>query len=656
MTVNRKFGYILLAVTLLLHVYGMAAERKSVTVKTPGTLNSLISGSEKYEITDLKISGRLNADDLALLRDMAGCNKEEEYTKGQLRHLDMTAATLVPGETTYIGNGKNRKITDKNSIPAYMFSNCRIERIELPQNTKRIGDMAFMQSALKKIKLPENIILESGAFRECRNLSDVTFPKFTKEIGVECFSGCSKLKKISINDIGYIAFHAFTQIENVTEITIHGVLGHADGWMCYDMPSLKTLRFEDFIISTGGPDIAENCPDLEEIIFLGDCVSMGFGKVTGCPLTDKCTVKGYIIRSANRDFIEYEEPIVQNAKFNEVCATLDRLTDMPQYSEVFGVEYALYDMACVYSITGEKEKAVAALEKAIRKGYGNYKWLCQDKDLDNIRNEEGFKKLAEELRKTKDYLYVLKHSGPYATAYTTNKEKFTYASPDDEDMRKIRTFFNLDVIAGKGDEISQMKNIMYWLHDQIRHDGSGGFPRNTKRNAIDLYNACKAQNRGLNCRGLAIVLSEMYLAMGWQARFITCQPKDYIHDNDCHVIVMVWSRTLDKWIWMDPSFAAYVCDENGLLLHPGEVRRRLIEGKPLVLNKDANWNHQSIQTKEYYLDEYMAKNLYYLSTYLHNGSNVESGNSSTYFTLKPEGSDAEIGKDTYDESWFWQKP
>ena len=70
---------------------------------------------------------------------------------------------------------------------------------------------------------------------------------------------------------------------------------------------------------------------------------------------------------------------------------------MPQYSEMFGVEYALYDMACVYSITGEKEKAVAALEKAIRKGYGNYKWLCQDKDLDNIRNEEGFKKLAEEL-------------------------------------------------------------------------------------------------------------------------------------------------------------------------------------------------------------------------------------------------------------------
>ena len=50
MTGNIKIRYILLAVTLLLHVSGMAAERKSVTVKTPGTLNSLISDSEKYEI------------------------------------------------------------------------------------------------------------------------------------------------------------------------------------------------------------------------------------------------------------------------------------------------------------------------------------------------------------------------------------------------------------------------------------------------------------------------------------------------------------------------------------------------------------------------------------------------------------------------------
>ena len=560
---SSKCKNILLLVILLLQVSGISASRKDVIVKTPGTLKTLISDSEKYEITDLKIGGCLNAEDLIMLRDMAGCDKNENYTKGRLKHIDMTDVTIVADKKTHTENGKSSYIYE-TTFPEYMFSKCRIEKIKLPKGIKSIGKMAFMQSALKEITLPEDIILEEGAFQSCRNLSKITFPSYTKEINYNCFAGCSKLKKIVINNIGYISSRAFTQIENVKEITIRGVLGHVDGWMCYDLPSLETLKFENFIISTGGPDIAEKCPNLKEIVFSGDCVSMGFGKVTDCPLITKCTVKGNIFNSNDKDFIEYKEPLSHIPELMKTCAKLDSLTSLPQYSDVFGTKFALYDLTCMYSRIGEKEKAVKTLEKAINSGYSDYKWILQDNDLDNIRNEEGFKKLVEELRKTKDYLYVLKHSGPYAAPDTTNTKRFTYASPDDEDMKKIRTFFNLDKIAGNGDEISQIKNIMYWLHDNIVHDGSGGFPQKTKRNAIDLYNACKAQNRGLNCRGLAIVLSEMYMAMGWPARFITCEPKDYRHDNDCHVIVMVWSRTLGKWIWMNPTFAAYVCDENGI--------------------------------------------------------------------------------------------
>ena len=52
-------------------------------------------------------------------------------------------------------------------------------------------------------------------------------------------------------------------------------------------------------------------------------------------------------------------------------------------------------------------------------------------------------------------------------------------------------------------------------------------------------------------------------------------------------------------------------DENGLLLHPGEIRQRMKDGRPLLLNKEANWNYQRRVTHEYYLDNYMAKNLYF---------------------------------------------
>ena len=94
-------------------------------------------------------------------------------------------------------------------------------------------------------------------------------------------------------------------------------------------------------------------------------------------------------------------------------------------------------------------------------------------------------------------------------------------------------------------------------------------------------------------------------------------PKDP-DDPDCHVINTVWSSELQKWIWVDPTFNAYVTDEDGVMLGIAEVRERLIDGRPLVLNKDANWNNESKQTKEHYLENYMAKNLYYFECVVDN--------------------------------------
>ena len=51
-------------------------------------------------------------------------------------------------------------------------------------------------------------------------------------------------------------------------------------------------------------------------------------------------------------------------------------------------------------------------------------------------------------------------------------------------------------------------------------------------------------------------------------------------------------------------------DENGIMLSVQEVRERLRDGRPVILNEEANWNNQQKITKEYYLDSYMAKNLY----------------------------------------------
>jgi len=232
-------------------------------------------------------------------------------------------------------------------------------------------------------------------------------------------------------------------------------------------------------------------------------------------------------------------------------------------------------------------------------------------------------------------LAQLKKAGAYN--YSDNRfiPTFTYQSKEHPNLVKVRKELNLDSIAGQGTELSQIFNLMHWVHNLVRHDGSSNNP--TLQNAIDLIKVCKAENRGVNCRMLATILNECYLAMGIKSRHITCMPRESKFD-DCHVINMVYSNDLNKWIWIDPTFDAYVMNEKGNLLGIQEVRERLVKGLPLVLNADANWNRLNLQTKEEYLEKYMAKNLYRLQTPLaseYDGETAVRGKNVTYVELLP---------------------
>ncbi|MBI5779581.1 MAG: hypothetical protein HZA49_09040 [Planctomycetes bacterium] len=55
----------------------------------------------------------------------------------------------------------------------------------------------------------------------------------------------------------------------------------------------------------------------------------------------------------------------------------------------------LYNMACVCSLLEEKSEALDYLAKAISAGWNDFTHIKKDTDLDNIRNEERFKKLME---------------------------------------------------------------------------------------------------------------------------------------------------------------------------------------------------------------------------------------------------------------------
>jgi hypothetical protein len=234
---------------------------------------------------------------------------------------------------------------------------------------------------------------------------------------------------------------------------------------------------------------------------------------------------------------------------------------------------------------------------------------------------------AEPQTPQESYLEILSKSNPYAE----NPEpcpNVSYAAPTDSMLTLTRKYFNLDSVAGNGDDMSCIKRLTYFIHDLVRHDGSSSWP-DCPFNARALAQVCQEQERGLNCRFMAIMLTECLLAEGIPARYLTCQSREWDTDGDCHVICVAWSRELGKWVWCDPTFAAFVSDENGVPLHPGEVRYRLQNSLPVVLNDDANWNHSVPQTVDGYLKQYMAKNLYYITCNLDNCAEPE-GNKQTY--------------------------
>jgi len=246
-------------------------------------------------------------------------------------------------------------------------------------------------------------------------------------------------------------------------------------------------------------------------------------------------------------------------------------------------------------------------------------------------------KALTQIKYEPSYLEILKGADKYDFKDVRPIPTFTYQSKDDNNLTALRKGFKLDSIAGEGSEVSKILNLLHWVHNIIPHDGNHENP--VVKNSLSMIAECHKGNRGLNCRGLSTVLNECYLSLGIPSRFVTCMPKDSVF-QDCHVINMVYSYDLKKWLWIDPTNDAYVMNEKGDLLSIEEVRERIVNDKPLILNPEANWNHKVSKTKEEYLYQYMAKNLYRMECPIaskYDTETTESGKVITYVELLPLG-------------------
>jgi hypothetical protein len=168
-------------------------------------------------------------------------------------------------------------------------------------------------------------------------------------------------------------------------------------------------------------------------------------------------------------------------------------------------------------------------------------------------------------------------------------------------------------------------------------------------------------------------MTEIFLSMGFKSRSVICFSNKYPVPSGGHVINTVYIPSLGKWIYMDPQNNAYIKDENGIFLSIEEVRQRLIDGRPLVLNATANYHHVP-DRKEDYLYTFMAQHIYRMICPLNSRFDSETrstGKLLEYVELLPSGSidplvdGYETGKrknysvicyHTNNNRLFWQNP
>lgn len=253
---------------------------------------------------------------------------------------------------------------------------------------------------------------------------------------------------------------------------------------------------------------------------------------------------------------------------------------------------------------------------------------------------------------------TLRQAPAYDTVTSADFPVVTYADPiSDPGIARVRDYFKVDEIAGMGDEVTRIKSIMQWVRKNVKYDGSKSY--DGECNSIALYEYGKRTGNGLNCRMVATIANELYLAAGFRSRFVTCMPRDSM-DTECHVINAVWSGDKQKWLWMDSAFGAFVMDGSGELLSVPEVREGIIAGLPMILNEGEKTTSGIERT--YYLDKYMAKNLYWIGIEAEYRFNTESTGLQVEGALLPP--DFRIWSQqarwyehvTYNAAQFWQAP
>ena len=245
---------ILLAFCLYFTLMLQATVSKTVNV-TAGGLSTALTYTELITVTDLTITGTIDARDFKVMRD----------NMLMLDEVDINDASIA-AYTGLHGTITGNIVYPANNIPSTAFSGSSLTSITIPMTVTSIGGEAFYNCVvLSSVVIPSSVTsIGNSAFQYCTGLKSITIPSSVLAIGTAAFLGCDSLTSVAIPS--NIPRQAFWGCSGLTSVTISESVDSIGSDAFDHCSSLTSITIPSSVVSIED-DAFSNCNNLNSVIF-----------------------------------------------------------------------------------------------------------------------------------------------------------------------------------------------------------------------------------------------------------------------------------------------------------------------------------------------------------------------------------------------------
>ena len=260
-----------------------AGVSKTYNLTYAGDLASMVNSTDYSTVTDITITGEMDATDFAVLRD--------QFLK--LVTIDLSGVTIM----SYYGmdgTGFTSETYRNDEIPESAFQQLEIVSVVLPTSCTSIAAFAFQQCyELQTVTIPSSVkTIGTEAFWGCPKLENVTIPSSLVTLGNSAFEDCFLIGAITIpastttidpNSLNGIIGPITVATGNTNYSSVNGILYDINKTIILQCPTSVSGSYTfPTTVNSIGSGAFSYCDKLTDITISSKIQIINSGAFTGC--------------------------------------------------------------------------------------------------------------------------------------------------------------------------------------------------------------------------------------------------------------------------------------------------------------------------------------------------------------------------------------